>query len=160
MGYRRDDIPLELRLLMELCHVAQYDRGARMLAGLGLDRDWHCDWLEEIFAAFGEALYVSVLGIEVHYPVLGERPPDETRHPFVAELPCEHTGLETEHALSLIRRYLDTTFRAPVLVNSKPTCKGVVTNLDADAQIVEIDLTLANEAGETRVVSTARVELP
>jgi acyl dehydratase len=56
--------------------------------------------------------------------------------------------------------HLDTTFRAPVLVDSKPTVRGVVTNLDADLRIVEIDLTLANEAGETRVVSTARVELP
>jgi acyl dehydratase len=56
--------------------------------------------------------------------------------------------------------HLDTTFRAPLLVNSKPSCRGVVTNLDADARVVEIDLTLANEAGETRVVSTARVELP
>ena len=56
--------------------------------------------------------------------------------------------------------HLDTTFRAPVLVGSKPSCKGVVTNLDPEARVVEIDLTLANEAGETRVVSTARVELP
>jgi acyl dehydratase len=56
--------------------------------------------------------------------------------------------------------HLDTTFRAPVLVNAKASCRGVVTNLDPDARVVEIDLTLANEAGETRVVSTARVELP
>jgi acyl dehydratase len=56
--------------------------------------------------------------------------------------------------------HLDTTFRAPVLVGTKPACKGVVTNLDPDTRVVEIDLTLANEAGETRVVSTARVELP
>ena len=55
---------------------------------------------------------------------------------------------------------LDTMFRAPVLVNAKASCKGVVTNLDPGARVVEIDLTLANEAGETRVVSTARVELP
>jgi acyl dehydratase len=55
---------------------------------------------------------------------------------------------------------LDTTFRAPLLVGSKPVCRGVVTNLDADGRSVEIDLTLANEAGETRVVGTARVALP
>lgn len=55
---------------------------------------------------------------------------------------------------------LDTTFRAPLLVGSKPVCRGVVTDLDAAARSVEIDLTLANEAGETRVVGTARVELP
>jgi acyl dehydratase len=57
-------------------------------------------------------------------------------------------------------RVLDTTFRAPLLVGSKPVCRGVVTHLDAATRVVEIDLTLANEAGETRVVGTAKVELP
>lgn len=55
---------------------------------------------------------------------------------------------------------LDTTFRAPLLVGSKPRCRGVVTDVDAAARTVEIDLTLANEAGETRVVGTAKVALP
>jgi acyl dehydratase len=55
---------------------------------------------------------------------------------------------------------LDTTFRAPLRVGSKPVCRGVVTDLDAGTRTVEIDLTLANEAGETRVVGTARVALP
>ena len=55
---------------------------------------------------------------------------------------------------------LDTTFRAPLLVGSKPVCRGVVTDLDAASRCVEIDLILANEAGETRVVGTAKVELP
>jgi acyl dehydratase len=55
---------------------------------------------------------------------------------------------------------LDTTFRAPLLVGSKPRCRGVVTNLDSDSRSVEIDLTLTNEAGETRVVGTAKVTLP
>jgi len=55
---------------------------------------------------------------------------------------------------------LDTTFRAPLLVGSKPRCRGVVTDLDSDSRSVEIDLTLMNEAGETRVVGTAKVTLP
>jgi len=55
---------------------------------------------------------------------------------------------------------LDTTFRAPLRVGSKPTCRGVVTDLDPVRRTVEVDLTLANEAGETRVVGTARVRLP
>ena len=55
---------------------------------------------------------------------------------------------------------LDTTFRAPLRVGSKPVCRGVVTDLDAETRTVEIDLILANEAGETRVVGTARVALP
>jgi acyl dehydratase len=55
---------------------------------------------------------------------------------------------------------LDTTFRAPLRVGSKPVCRGVVTDLDAGRRRVEIDLTLSNEAGEARVVGTARVALP
>jgi len=55
---------------------------------------------------------------------------------------------------------LDTTFRAPLLVGSRPTCRAVVTDRDEAARTVEVDLTLANEAGETRVVGTARVRLP
>jgi acyl dehydratase len=55
---------------------------------------------------------------------------------------------------------LDTTFRAPLRVGSKPVCRGVVTDLDPATRSLEIDLTLADEAGETRVVGTARVELP
>ncbi len=56
-------------------------------------------------------------------------------------------------------RKVDTVFRAPLLVDSQPRCKGVVTNLDEATRTVEIDLTLVNEAGETRVVGTAQVEL-
>jgi hypothetical protein len=56
-------------------------------------------------------------------------------------------------------RKLDTTFRAPLLVGSEPVVRAVVTDRDEDARTVEIDLTLSNEAGETRVVGTATVAL-
>jgi hypothetical protein len=46
-----------------------------------------------------------------------------------------------------------------VLVDSAPSCRGVVTNKDDAARSVEIDLTIVNEAGETRVMGTASVEL-
>jgi acyl dehydratase len=55
---------------------------------------------------------------------------------------------------------LDTTFRAPLLVDSKPTCRGVVTDRDEASRTLEIDLTLSNEADETRVVGTAAVRFP
>lgn len=55
---------------------------------------------------------------------------------------------------------LDTTFRAPLLVDSRPVCRAVVTDRDEDARTVEVDLTLSNEAGETRVVGTALVRFP
>ena len=54
---------------------------------------------------------------------------------------------------------IDTIFRAPVLVDSEPVCRGVVTDMNEEARTVELDLTICNEAGETRVLGTAVVGL-
>lgn len=54
-------------------------------------------------------------------------------------------------------RSVDTVFRAPVLVDTQPTAKGVVTDKDDAARTVTLDLTVSNEAGETRVLGTAVV---
>jgi acyl dehydratase len=54
---------------------------------------------------------------------------------------------------------LDTIFRAPLIVDSRPRCRGVVTDLREDERIVEIDMTIVNEQDETRVMGTALVEL-
>ena len=54
---------------------------------------------------------------------------------------------------------IDTIFRAPVLVDSEPVCRGVVTDMNDEARTVELDLTICNEAGETRVLGTALVGL-
>ena len=56
-------------------------------------------------------------------------------------------------------RKIDTVFRAPLLVDSRPVRRGVVTHVDDDAETAEIDLTIVNEAGETRVLGTAVVAL-
>ena len=56
-------------------------------------------------------------------------------------------------------RKLDTVFRQPVLVDSNPTCRGVVTDTDAENRVIEIDVTIVNEDEETRVMGTAVVEL-
>lgn len=55
---------------------------------------------------------------------------------------------------------VDTIFRAPVLVDEPYRISGVVTDVDEDDGRVEIDLTLTNKQGETRVFGTARVKLP
>ncbi len=55
---------------------------------------------------------------------------------------------------------IDTVFRAPVLVDEPHQVSGVVTDLDAGARCAELDLTITNQAGETRVLGTARVRLP
>ena len=52
---------------------------------------------------------------------------------------------------------VDTIFRALVLVDSKPVASGVVTDIDEDGRLIEIDLTLKNEKGETPVGGTAKV---
>ena len=54
---------------------------------------------------------------------------------------------------------VDTIFRAPLLVDSKPVASGVVTDIDDDTKVIEIDQTLRNEKGETPVVGTAKVTL-
>jgi hypothetical protein len=55
---------------------------------------------------------------------------------------------------------IDTVFRAPVMVDEPHRVNGVVTDLDAATRSVEVDLTVTNRAGETRVLGTARVRLP
>ena len=54
---------------------------------------------------------------------------------------------------------IDTVFRAPLVVDSAPTIRGVVTDMDDENHIVEIDLTLCNEEGENRVLGTALVRI-
>ena len=54
---------------------------------------------------------------------------------------------------------VDTIFRAPLLVDSKPVASGVVTDIDDDTKVIEVDLTLRNEKGDTPVVGTAKVTL-
>ncbi|MAG30188.1 MAG: hypothetical protein CL908_04740 [Deltaproteobacteria bacterium] len=69
--------------------------------------------------------------------------------------------------VSLIHRWapnahvlnVDTIFRAPLLVDSKPTASGVVTDIDEDTKVIEIDLMLKNEKGETPVMGTAKITL-
>jgi acyl dehydratase len=54
---------------------------------------------------------------------------------------------------------IDTIFRAPIVVDSQPVCRGVVTDMNDREKTVEIDLTICNEEGETRVLGTALVGL-
>ncbi len=54
---------------------------------------------------------------------------------------------------------IDTVFRAPIVVDSQPTCRSVVTHTDSESRTIEIDLVIVNEADETRVMGTATVQL-
>jgi acyl dehydratase len=55
---------------------------------------------------------------------------------------------------------VDTVFRAPVLVDEPYRIGGVVTDVDEASGRVEVDLTITNAKGETRVFGTASVRLP
>ena len=54
---------------------------------------------------------------------------------------------------------IDTVFRAPVLADVKHRITGLVTDIDEENDRVEIDLTVTNSQGETRVFGTATVVL-
>lgn len=57
-------------------------------------------------------------------------------------------------------RHIDTVFRAPLLADDPCVIDGVVTDIDEETGIVQLDLTVKNEKGETRVFGTADVALP
>ena len=57
-------------------------------------------------------------------------------------------------------RLVDTVFRAPCVVDESYNINGVVTDIDEDSGEVEVDLTVTNAAGETRVFGTAKVIIP
>ena len=65
-----------------------------------------------------------------------------------------HRWAPNAHVLSV-----DTVFRATVLVDSQPIARGVVTDIDESTRVIELDLMLQNERGETPVVGTARITL-
>ena len=54
---------------------------------------------------------------------------------------------------------VDTVFRATILVDSQAIARGVVTDIDEASRVIELDLMLQNERGETPVVGTARITL-
>lgn len=54
---------------------------------------------------------------------------------------------------------IDTVFRAPVIADDEHKITGVVTDIDEDEHLVEIDITVTNAKGETRVFGTASVKI-
>jgi hypothetical protein len=55
---------------------------------------------------------------------------------------------------------IDTIFRAVVLADQPHHLRGVDTDVDEHERTAEIDLTNANDPGETRVLGTATVRFP
>lgn len=57
-------------------------------------------------------------------------------------------------------REIDTIFRAAVVADETHKITGVVTDINETENLVEIDITVVNGKGETRVFGTASVEIP
>ena len=57
-------------------------------------------------------------------------------------------------------RHVDTVFRAPLIADEPCELSAVVTDVDEDDGSVQLDLTVKNGAGETRVFGTAEISLP
>ena len=55
---------------------------------------------------------------------------------------------------------IDTVFRAPMIADEPISIGAVLTDIDTDTGLVEMDMTLKNARDETRVFGTARVRLP
>lgn len=55
---------------------------------------------------------------------------------------------------------VDTVFRAPLIADDPCKVTAIVTDVEEDTGIVELDLTIKNSAEETRVFGTAKVALP
>ena len=54
---------------------------------------------------------------------------------------------------------IDTVFRAPVLVDQPHRITGVVTDIEEDGSIVEVDITISNAKNENPVYGTATLKL-
>ena len=114
---------------------------------------------------------VSLAAVTRFCDVIGHRNPRFTDHEGARRqgLPGAIVpGIQSQALLcTMIHRFakdarirtIDTVFRAPVLVDTRPECRGVVTDIDADAREIELDLTIVDESGVTRVLGTARVAL-
>ncbi len=56
--------------------------------------------------------------------------------------------------------HIDTVFRAPMMADEPVIISAIVTDIDEETGIVEMDMTLKNSKDETRVFGTAQVKLP
>lgn len=70
------------------------------------------------------------------------------------------TGTIHKWAPTAVVQNIDTVFRAPLLADEACKVDAVVTDIDDDTGVVELDLTVKNERDETRVFGTAKITFP
>ena len=69
------------------------------------------------------------------------------------------TSIIHEWAPSAKVEKIDTIFRAPMIADTDAIIGAVVTDIDSGEGLVELDMTIKNDAGETRVLGTATVRI-
>lgn len=69
------------------------------------------------------------------------------------------TSIIHEWAPSAKVEKIDTIFRAPMIADTEAIIGAVVTDIDNGEGLVELDMTIKNDAGETRVLGTATVRI-
>ena len=69
------------------------------------------------------------------------------------------TSIIHEWAPSAKVEKIDTIFRAPMIADTEAIIGAVVTDIDSGEGLVELDMTIKNDAGETRVLGTATVRI-
>ena len=70
------------------------------------------------------------------------------------------TSIIHEWAPSAKIEKIDTIFRAPMIADTTAIIGAVVTDIDSDKGLVELDMTIKNDVGEIRVLGTATVRIP
>jgi len=55
--------------------------------------------------------------------------------------------------------HIDTVFRAPLIADEPCQVSALVTDIDEDQHLIELDLTIKNPKDETRVFGTAQVRI-
>ena len=69
------------------------------------------------------------------------------------------TSIIHEWAPSAKVEKIDTIFRAPMIADTEAIIGAVVTDIDSGEGLVELDMTIKNDAGETRVLGSATVRI-
>ena len=69
------------------------------------------------------------------------------------------TSIIHEWAPSAKVEKIDTIFRAPMIADTDAIIGAVVTDIDSGEGLVELDMTIKNDAGETRVLGTATLRI-
>lgn len=70
------------------------------------------------------------------------------------------TAMINRWAPTAVIETVDTVFRSPLLAEARCELSALVTDVDEETGVVELDLSARNDRGENCVFGTARIRLP